>query len=85
MKQESYQPNYGSTEWDLDFNFELDFSFSDYMMIGVYLVLILPVLTLLSLVQSLFRKIKSIIAQTREPEEEQLRSPGLLSLISKIF
>jgi len=85
MQQEPYQPNYGPTEYDLDFNFDLDFSFSDYLLIGVYFVSILPVLTLLGLVQSLFRKIKGAIVQTREPKEEQQSSPGLLSFVSKIF
>lgn len=85
MQQESYQPDYGPTEYDLDFNFDLDFSFSDYLIIGVYFVFILPILSLLSFAQSLFRKIKTTIVYKREPKEEQLRSPGLLSFFSKIF
>ena len=85
MQHESYQPDYGPTEYDIDFSFDLDFSFSEYLIIGVYFVFILPVLMLLSLVQSLFRWIKNAVAPVRESEEEQPNSPGLLSFVSKIF
>lgn len=85
MPMESYQPDYGPTEYDLDFNFELDFSVSDYLIIGVYFVFILPVLTLLRLVQYLIHKVKDIIAPAHQGQEERVRSHGLLSFVSKIF
>ena len=85
MPQESYQPDYGPIEYDLDFNFDLDFSVSDYLTIGVYFVLVLPVLTVLSLVQYLFSQAKDTLVQAREGKGEQLRSHGLLSFVSKIF
>ncbi len=55
MQRESCQPDYGPSEYDLDFNFDVDFGFTDYLIIGVYFVFVLPVLTLLSVTQSLFR------------------------------
>lgn len=85
MPMKSYQPDYGPAEYDLDFNFELDFSVSDYLIIGVYFVFILPVLTLLRLVQYLFHKARDISMPAHQEQEEQVRSHGLLSFVSKIF
>ena len=85
MQQEYHQPNYGPTEYDFDFTFELDFSFSDYLLLGVYFIFILPVLAMLSIAYTLFHKIKGIIIQTREPKEKQPSSSGLLSFVSKFF
>jgi len=85
MKQKSYQPDYGPTEYDLDFNFELELSFSDYLLAGVYFIFVLPVLTLLRFVQSLFRTVTSMKVPSAEKKEKQIGSPGLLSFVSKIF
>jgi hypothetical protein len=54
MQQESYQPDYGPSEYDLDFDFDVDFNFSDYLMIGLYFIFVLPVITLFSAAHSLF-------------------------------
>ena len=85
MKQKSYQPDYGPTEYDLDFNFELELSFSDYLLAGVYFIFVLPVLTLLRFVQSLFRTVTSMKVPSTGEKEKQIGSPGLLSFVSKIF
>jgi len=85
MNKESYQPDYGPTEYDLDFTFELDFSMSDYLMIGAYFVFIVPVFLVMGLVTAVYRGIRNIFRRADETTEEQLSSPGLLSFVSKIF
>lgn len=55
MQHKTHQPDYGPTEYELDFNFDVDFSLSDYFLIGAYFVFVLPAITLLHAVQSLFR------------------------------
>lgn len=85
MKQDSYQPDYGPTEYDLDFNFDLELNFIDYLLVGVYFIIVLPVLTLLRFVQLLFRKIIPRKVLSAGKREKQTGSPGLLSVVSKIF
>ena len=83
MQQESHRPNYGPTEYDFDFNVDLDFSFSDYLMIGTYYIFVLPILALFDLAHYPFNRKRDAIAQTREAKAEQLRTPHPLSFTSK--
>lgn len=56
MKTKVNQPDYGPSEWDIDFDFDIDLSLSDYLFLGLYLIFAVPILFVLEGIQFLFRK-----------------------------
>ena len=88
MKKQVSQPDFGPSEWDIDFSFDLDLNLFDYFLVALYLVFIAPILFLFQLAQKLFRSIKSLYENRKNPQQEKAADAhgyGLLSMIAKIF
>lgn len=56
MKTKVNQPDYGPSDWDINSDFDLDLSLSDYLSLGLYLIFVVPILFVLESIQFLFRK-----------------------------
>ena len=88
MKKQVSQPDYGPAEWDINFSFDLDLNLFDYFLVALYVVFIAPILFLFQLAQKLFRSIKSLYDNRKNPQQEKAADAhgyGLLSMIAKIF
>lgn len=87
MKLTVNQPDYGPSEWDIDFSFDLEMSLLDYLFVGMYLIFFIPLELLFTGVTIIYRKVSGwfIPPEKHGAESNHPPSPGLLSLISKIF
>ena len=85
MSKMNRQPDYGPDEWDIDFSFDLDLSFSDILLYGCYLIVVVPVSLLMSASKSVFSWFASLFSKEQEVSESKVANFGLASMISKIF
>ena len=85
MKDHHPQPLFGPDEWDIDFTFDLNLSFLDYLLISLYLVFLTPLLLLLDLIWFLIRKVKGGFKNKQEPQQKPAPAHGYFSIISKLF
>ena len=85
MKKEVSQPDYGPNEWNFDFSFDLDLSFSDYLFVGFYLIIIAPIAFFLDVGHYAYCQLRDSIKTLGGRQEKQKSSHGILSVIAKIF
>lgn len=85
MEEKISQPDYGPNEWDIDFSIDLDLNFSDYLLIGCYLIFVAPVLLLFQVAESIYSWTIRLFSTKRFKLETKQTNYGLVSMISKIF
>ncbi len=85
MKKQITHPDYGPSEYNFDFTFEFKLTFFDYILMGVYVIFVVPVLLLIHLVEISYLKIKDSGQSHRRRPESKKMDHGELSLISKLF
>lgn len=87
MTLKENQPDYGPSEWDINFSFDLELSLLDYLFLGIYLLFFIPLQLLFAGVTFIYRKVSGWFnpPEKHQAASNQSPSPGLLSLISKLF
>lgn len=85
MNKSNHQPVYGPDEWDIDFSFDLDMSLSDYLLIGCYLIFVVPVSFLIKAVETVYSWFAGLFSKEQDKAEPARANYGLFSMISKIF
>jgi len=85
MKEQQSQPVYGPDEWDFDFSFDLEFSLTDYLLVGLYLILVGPFVLLFRLIHYLYSLMGDAVRAVRSPSKRAQPTHGMLTMISKLF
>jgi len=85
MKRTNCQPVYGPEEWDIDFSFDLDLKFPDYLLIAGYLLFVVPAALLVTLAAAAFSWLTGLLHGERDEAAQQKANLGLVSMISKLF
>lgn len=83
MKKRISQPNYGPAEYEFDFSFDFELSFSDYILLGLYVLFAVPVMLLVQLIQSVYKKITNVGQRHGKAQKLKTADQGEFSLLSK--
>lgn len=85
MQKTNQQPIYSPEEWDIDFSFDLELNFFEYLILGCYLIFVVPVTLLLKAVEFIYEWFTGLFNNKQDQGEIQRADYSLLSMISKIF